>query len=80
MFYNGLNHVTRQMIDTTTEGTLNNKTLEVIQELFKEMAMNSYQWINSWPKPSKLAHVYDVDVVTALAMQVEALSKKIGRF
>ena len=46
-FYNGLNHVTRQMIDVVAKGALNRKTLKAIQELFEEMALNNYQRNNS---------------------------------
>ena len=41
------------------------------------MEMNSYQWYSSEAKLRKLAHVYNVEVVTTLTVQVEALSKKI---
>ena len=67
------------MIDATTRGTLNIKMPEAAMELFEEMAINNYQWHNSRAKPSKQTHVYDMDVVTTLAMQVETLSKKIDR-
>ena len=50
---------------------------EVAMELFKEMNMNSYQWHSSKAKSSKPAHMYDVDAITSLAVQVESLSKKI---
>ena len=50
---------------------------KVVMELFKEMAMNNYQWHSSKAKLSKPAHVYNVDAITALAVQVEILSKKI---
>ena len=39
--------------------------------------MNSYQWHSSIAKPSKPTHVSNVDVLTALVVQVETLSKKI---
>ena len=48
---------------------------KLAQELFEEIAMNNYQWHNNRAKPSKLAHMYDVEVVIALTRQVEALSK-----
>ena len=65
------------MIDAAVRGTLNTKMPEVAMELFKEKAMNSYQWHNSRAKSSKLTRVYDIDAITALAVQVEILSKKI---
>ena len=76
-FYNGLNLATRQMIDAAAGGTLNNKTPEAAQELIEDMAMNNYQWHSNRAKPSKPAGIYEVDAVTALARQVETLSKKI---
>ena len=65
------------MIDAVVGGTLNAKMLVGSMGLFKEMAMNSYQWYSSKVKPNKTAYVYDVDTVTALAVQVENLNKKI---
>ena len=56
------------MIEVAIGGTLNMKTLEVAMELSKEIAMNSYQWHSFRAKYSKLAHVYDVDAVTILAV------------
>ena len=41
------------------------------------MAMNDYQWRTFRAKPRKLTHVYDIEVITTLAILVEALSKKI---
>ena len=67
------------MINAVAGGTLNNKTPEAIQELFEEMAMNDYQWCTSRAKSSKPAHVYDVDTIIALAVQVETLSRKINK-
>ena len=66
------------MIDATTVGALNTKMLKVSQELFEEIAMDNYQWHSFWPKPSKPTNVYNVNAVLALAVQVEALSKKIN--
>ena len=77
MFYDGLNHATRQMINPIVGGILNNKTLEVTQELFKEMAMNSYKWHSSKAKPNSPTYMFFVNAIIALAIQVETLSKKI---
>ncbi|XP_027348306.1 uncharacterized protein LOC113859825 [Abrus precatorius] len=77
IFYNGLNPATRQMIDAAIGGTLNSKTPRAAQELFEEMAMNNYQWSSTGSKPTKSAGIYSLDTVTSLAMQVEALGKKI---
>ena len=65
------------MIDVVVGGKLNVKMLEGSMKLFEELAMNSYQWYSSRAKSSKIAHVYDVDTVTTLAMQMENLNKKI---
>ena len=49
------------MIDAVVRGTLSNKTLEVVQELFEKMAMNSDQWNNSRANLSKLVQVIQCD-------------------
>ncbi|KAG8491362.1 hypothetical protein CXB51_014485 [Gossypium anomalum] len=77
MFYNGVNPSTRQMIDATTGGTINNKTPEKAYEFIKEMSLNNYQWQVMRTKPTKIAGVYNVDSVTMLSNQVELLNKKI---
>ncbi|XP_027368262.1 uncharacterized protein LOC113874229 [Abrus precatorius] len=41
------------------------------------MAMNNYQWSLTRSKPVKSAGIYSLDAITSLAMQVEALGKKI---
>ena len=65
------------MIGTTTGGAFNTKTPEGSMELFKELAMNSYQWYSFKTKLGKIAHVYNVDTIIALAVQMENLNKKI---
>lgn len=43
-FFNELNPTTKQMIDTGVVSKLNSNTLEAMQELIEEIAMNCYQW------------------------------------
>src|SRR5262249_17668767 len=76
-FYNGLIHGHKAMIDAAAGGTLNNKTPDVAYALIDEMATNSYQWQVDRASTKKQAGVHNVDVVTALATQIELLSKKI---
>ena len=76
-FYNKLNHATRQMINAIVRGTLNNKIPKAAQQLFEEIAMNNYQQHSSKAKSNKPTHVYKMDAMTTLTIQVEALSKKI---
>ena len=71
-FYNGLNPSTRQLLDAASGGTLGNKTLEDVCQLTEDMAMNIYQW-NICEK-KKTASIHEVDAVTSLATEVEALS------
>ena len=63
------------MIDATASGMLNNETVEQAIDSFESMAMNSYQWNPIQAKPNRAAEIYDADVVTALAVQVEAVNK-----
>ncbi|KAG8485620.1 hypothetical protein CXB51_018935 [Gossypium anomalum] len=62
-FYNGVNPLTRQMIDAVAGGTINNKTPEKDFEFIEEMPLNNYQWQVMRTKPTKTACVYNVDSV-----------------
>src|SRR5262249_47809071 len=76
-FYNGLTNGNKVMIDVASGGTLNNKTPEAAYELIDKMATNSYQWQVDCSASKKPVRVYNVNVVTALAVQIELLNKKI---
>ena len=65
------------MIDAAAGGTLNNKVPEAAQELIEEMAMNNYQWHSERGRHPKQAGLYNVDAVTSLAAQVEALNRRM---
>ncbi|KAG8498924.1 hypothetical protein CXB51_005293 [Gossypium anomalum] len=77
MFYNGVSPSTRQMIDAAAGGTINNKTPEEASEFIEEMSLNNYHWQVKRTKPTKIAGVYNVDLVAMLSNQVELLNKKI---
>ncbi|KAK5776564.1 hypothetical protein PVK06_044524 [Gossypium arboreum] len=79
-FYSGVNPSTRQMIDPTAGGTINNKTPEDAYEFIEEMSLNNYQWQVMRTKPTKTVGVYNIDSVTMLSNQVELLNKKIDSF
>ncbi|KAG8503633.1 hypothetical protein CXB51_001807 [Gossypium anomalum] len=76
-FYNGVNPSTRQLIDATAVGTLNNKTPEEAYEFIEEMSLKNYQWQVMRMKPTKAAGVFNLNAVTMLSNQVELLNKKI---
>ena len=65
------------MISAVAGGTLNNKTPKQEQDLIEQMTMDNYQWSTARTKPSRQVGVYDVDAVTALTAQIEAMNKKI---
>ena len=65
------------MTNVTAKGTLKAKTLGGSMKLFKEMAINSYQWYSFNTKPSRPAQVYDMDAIVVSKIQVEALNIKI---
>ncbi|KAG8485697.1 hypothetical protein CXB51_019007 [Gossypium anomalum] len=69
-FHNGLNPLTRQMIDAATGGTINNKTPEEAYEFIEEMSLNNYQWQVMRTKPTKAIGIFNVDSVTMLSNQV----------
>ncbi|KAA3462725.1 Retrotransposon gag protein [Gossypium australe] len=62
-----------QIIDATTDETLNNKTPEAAQEFIKQMALNNYQWQVMRTKPTKAAGVFNIDTIAMLASQVNSV-------
>ena len=77
-FYNGLNTITRQLVDASAGGTLNSKTHEGSLKLFEDMARNNYQWGNNRGK-QKVAGLYEVDLMTTIVAKMDALSKHVAR-
>ncbi|KAG8501020.1 hypothetical protein CXB51_003083 [Gossypium anomalum] len=76
-FYNSVNPLTRQMIDATAGGTINNKKPKETSKFIEKMSLNNYQWQVMRTKPTKTAGIYNADLVTMLSNQVELLNKKI---
>lgn len=54
----------RQMIDVVVRGTLNSKTLVVVQVLIEEMTLNNYQW-DSFGREKSITkeRVYELNAV-----------------
>ncbi|XP_031260575.1 uncharacterized protein LOC116118743 [Pistacia vera] len=65
------------MINAAMGGTLGKKTPEQAYELLEEMASNSYQWLIERLPVRRTSGVHNIDVITALAAQLQALNKKI---
>jgi len=53
------------------------KLIEVANALFEEMASNKWHWSSERATPRQQSGKYDVDVVTLLANQVNALSQRL---
>ncbi|XP_039118882.1 uncharacterized protein LOC120255028 [Dioscorea cayenensis subsp. rotundata] len=65
------------MIDAAIRVSLCNKQQSEAQNLIEEMANNGYQWSSEGNKPVKSAGIYQVDVITTLAAQVEVITKRL---
>ena len=68
------------MLDAATEGSPCSKQPNVAQNLIEETATDGYQWSFERKKPSRTAGIYEVDALTTLAGQVEAVTKRFDRF
>ncbi|XP_022855695.1 uncharacterized protein LOC111376916 [Olea europaea var. sylvestris] len=76
-FYNGLNGQTRIVVDSAAGGALLSKTLNEAYALLDEIATNSYQWPSESSSAKKVAGLYEVDPITALAAQMSSLTNQI---
>ncbi|XP_060962132.1 uncharacterized protein LOC115713139 [Cannabis sativa] len=76
-FYNGLMNETRTLIDAAAGGAFMRKSANEAFELLEEMAMTNQQWSTERGPSKKVAGMYEVDAITKLTAQVEALTKLI---
>lgn len=77
IFYNGLNSATKQILDATSWVSLCSKQLSATQSLIQEMETNGYLWSSKRNKLVKWADIYEVNAITTLAAQVEAITKRL---
>ncbi|KAM6553959.1 hypothetical protein CsatB_014721 [Cannabis sativa] len=74
-FYNGLMNETRTLIDAAAGGAFMRKTANEAFDLLEEMAMTNQQWSTKRGPSKKVACMHEVDAITKLTAQVEALTK-----
>ncbi|XP_060962021.1 uncharacterized protein LOC115722590 [Cannabis sativa] len=74
-FYNGLMNETRTLIDAATGGAFMRKSANEAFKLLEEMAMTNQQWSTERGPSKKVAGMHEVDAITKLTAQVEALTK-----
>lgn len=65
------------MVDAVAGGILMAKTAKAAYTLLDDIATNSYQWPSERLGVKKVAGLYEVDPITALAAQVASLTSQI---
>ncbi|KAM6596601.1 hypothetical protein CsatA_007125 [Cannabis sativa] len=74
-FYNGLVGNTRTLIDAAADGAFMRKSANEACDFLEEMALNNQQWPTERSQTKKVAGMHEVDAITKLTAQVEALTK-----
>ncbi|KAM6592910.1 hypothetical protein CsatA_000613 [Cannabis sativa] len=67
----------KTLIDATAGGAFMRKSANEAHELLEEMALNNQQWPTERSQAKKVAGMHEVDAITKLTAQVEALTKLI---
>jgi len=78
-FYNGLEQSVKISVDAIAGGALMGKSIEVAKTLLEEMASNNYHWSSERAAQKKSSGRYEVDAVTLLTSQVDALAQRLDR-
>ncbi|XP_062094211.1 uncharacterized protein LOC133800271 [Humulus lupulus] len=74
-FYNGLNAVSRMVLDASANGAILSKSYNEAFEILERIASNNYQWSNTRaPTSRKVAGVLEVDALTALTAQMASMT------
>ncbi|KAG9450614.1 hypothetical protein H6P81_010579 [Aristolochia fimbriata] len=76
-FYNGVTTQARSIMDAAAGGTMNRKTPEEAYDLIEEMTANTYLYPVERTTVRRAAGIHNVDQVTALQSQVEALQRRM---
>jgi len=67
------------MIDATAGGTLMSKTEDEACNLIEEMTLNHYQWSNECGQPKRVKGKFDVDALTLLTANMDAMTQRLDR-
>ncbi|XP_022872381.1 uncharacterized protein LOC111391398, partial [Olea europaea var. sylvestris] len=77
LFYNGLRTEFRNIVDASAGGSILTIEVDDAHNLFERIAENQANWLTDREAPRKAAGLHSVDAVTALAAQMEAITKKV---
>ncbi|XP_022848704.1 uncharacterized protein LOC111371006 [Olea europaea var. sylvestris] len=77
LFYNGLRAEFRNIVDSSAGGSILTIEVDDVHNLFETIAENQANWLTDRKAPRKTAGLHNVDAVTALAAQMEAITKKL---
>ncbi|XP_062117695.1 uncharacterized protein LOC133831427 [Humulus lupulus] len=75
-FYNGLCGTTHTLIDAAAGGAFMRKSANEAYDLLEEMAINNQQWPSERDNSKKVAGLHEIDAISKLTAQVEALTKQ----
>ncbi|XP_042436838.1 uncharacterized protein LOC122022786 [Zingiber officinale] len=81
-FYNGINYHTKVSLDSTAGGALMNKSLDEVEEIIENVALNHHQWASKRSSGAfsgnqmKASGKFKVDAFTLMSAKRDALTKK----
>ena len=77
-FYNGLNSMSRAILDASARGLFLKKNEMEAYEILEDTTNNNTLWQSERLQPiKKVARIHDLDVFTNLAAQVSLLMKQL---
>ena len=79
ILYNRVYHVTRAILDIAASGTFMNKRAHEAYELLEEMFSTNHNSQIDKSTARRPIGIHQVDVVSSLATQIEALNRKIEK-
>ncbi|XP_022891701.1 uncharacterized protein LOC111406521 [Olea europaea var. sylvestris] len=77
VFYNGLRGEFCNIVDASAGGSILTIEVDDAHNLFERIAENQANWLTDREAPRKAARLHNVDAVTALATQMEVITKKL---
>ena len=75
IFYNGLNYLTRALVDAACGGSITMKTTRETNLMFEELAKNNYQPLSKIGDGRRQGGLHEVDTMSSLEAKFEAFKE-----
>ena len=79
IFYNGLNYLTRALVDVACGGSITMKTAQEANLMFEELAKNNYRPPSERGDDRRQGGIHEIDRILSLEAKFEVLMTRLNQ-